>query len=80
MKFLTEVRDSDYDYVRAMYRTAGYEQFAQFIGQARACRTTPYMTCAFDPGCEVLDVGPNLQRPGPLSPRLIERYRVLLGA
>jgi len=32
MKFLTAIKDSDYDYVREMYRSAGYEQFAQFVG------------------------------------------------
>lgn len=33
MKFLTGVSDRDYDPVRAMYRTAGYVQFARFIGE-----------------------------------------------
>jgi phosphonate transport system substrate-binding protein len=33
MKFLTGVADSDYDPVRAMYRTAGYAQLARFIGE-----------------------------------------------
>jgi phosphonate transport system substrate-binding protein len=33
MKFLLSVKDSDYDYVRAMYRTAGYPQFSKFPGE-----------------------------------------------
>lgn len=33
MKFLTTIQDSDYDYIRAMYRTAGYHQFAKFIDE-----------------------------------------------
>lgn len=32
MKFLAQVKDSDYNYVREMYRTIGYTQFAKFIG------------------------------------------------
>ncbi len=32
MKFLPEVKDSDYDYVRSMYRTIGFPQFAEFVG------------------------------------------------
>ncbi len=32
MKFLTGIQDSDYDYVRAMYATAGYPEYADFIG------------------------------------------------
>jgi phosphonate transport system substrate-binding protein len=32
MKFLTKVDDRDYNYVRAMYATAGYEDLAKFIG------------------------------------------------
>jgi phosphonate transport system substrate-binding protein len=33
MKFLPNVQDSDYDYVRAMYQTVGYPQLAQFVGE-----------------------------------------------
>lgn len=33
MKFLLAVKDSDYDYVRAMYQTAGYPQFSKFPGE-----------------------------------------------
>jgi phosphonate transport system substrate-binding protein len=33
MKFLLSVKDSDYDYVRAMYQTAGYPQFSKFPGE-----------------------------------------------
>ncbi len=29
MAFFTDINDSDYNYVRKMYRTAGYEEFAQ---------------------------------------------------
>ncbi|WP_432696404.1 PhnD/SsuA/transferrin family substrate-binding protein [Marinobacterium sp. YM272] len=32
MKFLTGIQDSDYDYVRSMYATAGYPEYADFIG------------------------------------------------
>lgn len=32
MKFLTEVNDSDYDYVRSMYRTIGFPAYSEFIG------------------------------------------------
>lgn len=32
MKFLTSIKDSDYDYVRMMYRTIGYPQFSSFVG------------------------------------------------
>lgn len=30
--FLTSVNDTDYDYVRSMYRTIGVESFGQFVG------------------------------------------------
>jgi len=33
MKFLTGVEDSDYDYVREMYKNAGFPQFSNFIGE-----------------------------------------------
>lgn len=33
MKFLLDVKDGDYDYVREMYRTAGFVQFAKFPGE-----------------------------------------------
>jgi phosphonate transport system substrate-binding protein len=33
MKFLPDVQDSDYNYVRAMYQTVGYPQLAQFVGE-----------------------------------------------
>lgn len=29
--FLTEIKDSDYDYVRSMYRTIGIETFTDFV-------------------------------------------------
>ncbi|MFW5828729.1 MAG: PhnD/SsuA/transferrin family substrate-binding protein [Planctomycetota bacterium] len=32
MKFIGNIQDSDYDYVRSMYVTAGYPEFAEFIG------------------------------------------------
>lgn len=32
MKFITNVKDKDYDYVRKMYVTCGYPQFSKFIG------------------------------------------------
>jgi phosphonate transport system substrate-binding protein len=28
MKFLSNIQDSDYNYIRRMYATAGYEEFA----------------------------------------------------
>lgn len=31
MKFLSTVRDEDYNYVRSMYTTAGYSQFDSFL-------------------------------------------------
>lgn len=32
MRFLTQIADKDYDVVRAMYATAGYPEYADFIG------------------------------------------------
>ncbi|GDY25989.1 phosphonate ABC transporter substrate-binding protein [Agarivorans sp. Toyoura001] len=32
MRFLTGIKDSDYNYVRAMYATAGYPEYSDFIG------------------------------------------------
>jgi len=32
MAFLANIKDKDYDYVRSMYRTAGYPEYAEFIG------------------------------------------------
>jgi phosphonate transport system substrate-binding protein len=32
MMFLPTVKDSDYNYVRAMYRTIGYPEYAEFVG------------------------------------------------
>ena len=32
MKFLPNIQDSDYDYVRAMYATIGYPEYAEFVG------------------------------------------------
>lgn len=32
MKFLPNIKDSDYDYVRAMYATIGYPQYSNFVG------------------------------------------------
>jgi len=32
MRFVTHVDDSDYDYVRSMYATAGYPEYDKFIG------------------------------------------------
>ena len=31
MRFLPTVKDSDYDYVRRMYRTAGYPEYSEFL-------------------------------------------------
>lgn len=33
MRFLTGVKDSDYNYVRAMYKTIGHKKFSQFPGE-----------------------------------------------
>jgi phosphonate transport system substrate-binding protein len=33
MHFIAKVQDSDYQYVRAMYATIGFPQFADFVGQ-----------------------------------------------
>lgn len=33
MRFITSVQDSHYNYVRAMYATAGYPEYADFIGE-----------------------------------------------
>ncbi|WP_411991391.1 PhnD/SsuA/transferrin family substrate-binding protein [Agarivorans sp. DSG3-1] len=33
MRFLTGIKDSDYNYVRAMYATAGYPEYSDFIGE-----------------------------------------------
>jgi phosphonate transport system substrate-binding protein len=33
MGFVTAVEDRDYDYVRAMYATIGYPEFAEFLGE-----------------------------------------------
>lgn len=33
MKFLTGVKDSDYNYVRSMYKTIGHTKFSQFPGE-----------------------------------------------
>ncbi len=32
MAFLSNIQDKDYDYVRSMYRTVGYPEYADFIG------------------------------------------------
>lgn len=32
MKFLPNIKDADYDYVRAMYATIGYPQYSNFVG------------------------------------------------
>lgn len=32
MRFIARVKDSDFDYVRAMYRTIGQPQFSEFLG------------------------------------------------
>ncbi|MGD9535574.1 MAG: PhnD/SsuA/transferrin family substrate-binding protein [Alphaproteobacteria bacterium] len=32
MKFLAGIEDKDYDYVRSMYATIGYPQYAEFVG------------------------------------------------
>jgi phosphonate transport system substrate-binding protein len=32
MKFIANIKDSDYDYVRSMYRTIGYPEFSNFVG------------------------------------------------
>ena len=31
MRFVTEVKDSDYNYVRSMYSSAGYPEYAEFV-------------------------------------------------
>ena len=33
MHFLAAIDDSDYDYVRSMYSTIGYPEYAEFVGQ-----------------------------------------------
>lgn len=33
MRFLPDVNDTDFNYVRAMYRTIGQPQFSQFPGE-----------------------------------------------
>ncbi|MFP4070984.1 MAG: PhnD/SsuA/transferrin family substrate-binding protein [Desulfovibrionales bacterium] len=33
MKFLPKIKDSDYDYVRSMYKTVGYPEYADFVGE-----------------------------------------------
>lgn len=33
MKFLPAVKDADYNYVRSMYRTIGYPQYSDFVGE-----------------------------------------------
>jgi phosphonate transport system substrate-binding protein len=33
MQFVGNVDDHDYDYVRAMYRSIGRPQFAEFVGE-----------------------------------------------
>lgn len=33
MRFLTNVQDSDYNYVRSMYATIGYPEYAEFVGE-----------------------------------------------
>lgn len=33
MRFLTGIKDSDYNYVRSMYKTAGYPEYSDFIGE-----------------------------------------------
>jgi phosphonate transport system substrate-binding protein len=33
MKFLTTIKDSDYDYVRSMYTAIGYPAYAEFVGK-----------------------------------------------
>jgi phosphonate transport system substrate-binding protein len=32
MKFLPQIKDSDYNYVRSMYATIGYPKYAEFVG------------------------------------------------
>ena len=32
MKFIANVKDSDYNYVRSMYKTIGYPEFSSFVG------------------------------------------------
>jgi phosphonate transport system substrate-binding protein len=34
-KFLTSIKDSDYNYVRSMYATAGYPEYSDFIGEQK---------------------------------------------
>lgn len=33
MKFIANVKDSDYNYVRSMYKTIGYPEFSNFVGE-----------------------------------------------
>ncbi|MFW5733478.1 MAG: phosphate/phosphite/phosphonate ABC transporter substrate-binding protein [Oceanidesulfovibrio sp.] len=33
MKFLSKVKDEDYNYIRSMYATIGYPQYAEFVGE-----------------------------------------------
>jgi phosphonate transport system substrate-binding protein len=33
MHFLAAIEDRDYDYVRSMYATIGYPEYAEFVGQ-----------------------------------------------
>lgn len=33
MKFLPNIKDEDYNYIRSMYATIGYPQFAEFVGE-----------------------------------------------
>jgi phosphonate transport system substrate-binding protein len=33
MAFLASIKDADYNYVRSMYRTIGYPEYADFVGQ-----------------------------------------------
>ena len=33
MHFLASIEDKDYDYVRRMYATIGYPEYAEFVGQ-----------------------------------------------
>ncbi|MCB0338668.1 MAG: PhnD/SsuA/transferrin family substrate-binding protein [Bdellovibrionales bacterium] len=33
MKFVTDIQDHDYDYVRSMYITAGFPEYSEFVGE-----------------------------------------------
>jgi len=32
MRFISNIKDSDYNYVRSMYATIGYPEYSDFVG------------------------------------------------